>query len=102
MYVYDFYTFISLISADLLCFRCRVISVYIDNMVLVEYVDHNDTDLVPLANVRPLPSTYNTLPYQAVKCRLAGLEQYPDDERLLLEVKRHALGKTFVATVEER
>ncbi|CAI9739538.1 Hypothetical predicted protein [Octopus vulgaris] len=61
------------------------------------FLDHGDSDRLVLNQLRVLDSTLNYLPYQAIPCVLAGLEQYSCNIGAIDKLMEMALGKTCVA-----
>ncbi|XP_046548962.1 LOW QUALITY PROTEIN: tudor domain-containing protein 7-like, partial [Haliotis rubra] len=67
------------------------------------FTDHGDTENISLSQLRSLPLDLNTsLPYQAVRCYLNGLEKVTDTVTALESLLDMALGKTCVAEIVDR
>ncbi|XP_067666250.1 tudor domain-containing protein 7B-like [Haliotis asinina] len=67
------------------------------------FTDHGDTENISLSHLRSLPLDLNTsLPYQAVRCYLNGLEKVTDTVTALESLLDMALGKTCVAEIVDR
>lgn len=61
------------------------------------FLDHGDSDELYLDQLRVLDPKLNYLPYQAIPCVLAGLEQYSANITAIEKLFDMALGKTCVA-----
>ena len=66
------------------------------------FVDHGDTEVVPMEDLREVAPKFLDLPPQAVTMQLAGLEDYEYSEALLDHLNSLLLGKSLVAKVENR
>ncbi|XP_046357075.2 tudor domain-containing 6-like isoform X1 [Haliotis rufescens] len=67
------------------------------------FTDHGDTENILLSQLRSLPLDLNaSLPYQAVRCYLNGLEKVTDTVTALESLLDMALGKTCVAEIVDR
>ncbi|KAK2176141.1 hypothetical protein NP493_680g00019 [Ridgeia piscesae] len=81
--------------------RVRVISVN-GKECEVTFLDHGDTDVITRDALRPLSRQMNQLPYQALTCKLTGLEAYEKDQKVIDRLVEIALGKTCIAAVDDR
>ncbi|NXG10768.1 TDRD7 protein, partial [Sakesphorus luctuosus] len=79
--------------------RARVISLE-DNRVC--YVDHGFTEFVESNSVYKLQKQFCLLPFQAVKCKLAGLEAFCDDPVLVKTVESQTCSKIFAVEILEK
>ena len=66
------------------------------------FIDHGDTEVVPLEDLRELAPKFLSLPPQAVTVQLAGLEDYEYSAAVLDHLNTLLLGKSLVAKVENR
>ncbi|NWV43551.1 TDRD7 protein, partial [Grantiella picta] len=81
--------------------RARIISLE-DNRVKVYYVDHGFTELVESSSVCRLQKQFRSLPFQAAKCKLAGLEAFCDDPVLVKAVESQTCFKIFAVEMLEK
>ncbi|NXA77907.1 TDRD7 protein, partial [Thryothorus ludovicianus] len=68
----------------------------------VYYVDHGFTEFVESNSVCRLQKQFRSLPFQAVKCKLAGLEAFCDDPVLVKTVKSETCFKIFAVEILEK
>ncbi|XP_033376331.1 tudor domain-containing protein 7 isoform X3 [Parus major] len=81
--------------------RARIISLE-DNRVKVFYVDHGFTEFVESSSVCRLQKQFRSLPFQATKCKLAGLEAFCDDPVLVKAVESQTCFKIFAVEILEK
>ncbi|XP_074993613.1 tudor domain-containing protein 7 isoform X2 [Calonectris borealis] len=81
--------------------RARIISVE-DNRIKVCYVDHGFSEFVENNSVYKLHKQFNSLPFQAAKCKLAGLEVFCDDPVLVKTVESQTCSKIFAVEILEK
>ncbi|XP_063996079.1 tudor domain-containing protein 7 [Pogoniulus pusillus] len=81
--------------------RARIISLE-DNKIKVCYVDHGFSELVESNNVYKLRKQFTSLPFQAAKCKLAGLEAFCDDPVLVKTVESQTCSKIFAVEILEK
>ncbi|XP_049651152.1 tudor domain-containing protein 7 isoform X5 [Accipiter gentilis] len=81
--------------------RARVISLE-DNRIKVCYVDHGFSEFVESNSVYKLQKQFNSLPFQAAKCKLAGLEVFCDDPVLVKTVESQTCSKIFAVEILEK
>ncbi|XP_027519485.1 tudor domain-containing protein 7 isoform X1 [Corapipo altera] len=81
--------------------RARIISLE-DNRIKVRYVDHGFTEFVESNSVYKLQKQFSSLPFQAVKCKLAGLEAFCDDPVLIKTVESQTCFKIFAVEILEK
>ncbi|XP_054254240.1 tudor domain-containing protein 7 [Indicator indicator] len=81
--------------------RARIISLE-DNKIKVCYVDHGFSELVESNSVYKLQKQFTTLPFQAAKCKLAGLEVFCDDPVLVKAVESQTCSNIFAVEILER
>ncbi|XP_075681747.1 tudor domain-containing protein 7 [Rhinoderma darwinii] len=74
--------------------RAQILSV--EDKVKILYVDYGFNEVVDCTRVCRLSKPFYTLPFQALKCRLAGLESFCDDPLLVKAVEVKACGKILV------
>ncbi|KAF4804303.1 Tudor domain-containing protein 7 [Turdus rufiventris] len=79
--------------------RARIISLE-DNRVY--YVDHGFTEFVESNSVCRLQKQFRSLPFQAAKCKLAGLEAFCDDPVLVKAVESQTCFKIFAVEILEK
>ncbi|KAK0680785.1 TDRD7 protein, partial [Pygoscelis papua] len=72
----------------------------IRNMVC--YVDHGFSEFVESNSVYKLQKQFNSLPFQAAKCKLAGLEVFCDDPVLVKTVESQTCSKIFAVEILEK
>ncbi|NXL65881.1 TDRD7 protein, partial [Chordeiles acutipennis] len=66
------------------------------------YVDHGFSEFVESNSVYKLQKQFHLLPFQAAKCRLAGLEVFCDDPVLVRAVESQTCSKIFAAEILEK
>ncbi|KAJ7423158.1 Tudor domain-containing protein 7 [Willisornis vidua] len=66
------------------------------------YVDHGFTEFVESNSVYKLQKQFCLLPFQAVKCKLAGLEAFCDDPILVKTVESQTCSKIFAVEILEK
>ncbi|NXW48351.1 TDRD7 protein, partial [Nyctiprogne leucopyga] len=81
--------------------RARIISLE-DNRIKVCYVDHGFSEFVESNSVYKLQKQFHLLPFQAAKCKLAGLEAFCDDPVLVKAVESQTCSKIFAAEILEK
>nr|XP_030113566.3 tudor domain-containing protein 7 isoform X3 [Taeniopygia guttata] len=81
--------------------RAQIISLE-DNRVKVYYVDYGFTKFVESNSVCRLQKQFRSLPFQAAKCKLAGLEAFSDDPILVKAVESQTCFKIFAVEILER
>ncbi|NXU95358.1 TDRD7 protein, partial [Xiphorhynchus elegans] len=81
--------------------RAQIISLE-DNRIKVHYVDHGFTEFVESNSVYKLQKQFSSLPFQAVKCKLAGLEAFCDDPVLVKTVESQTCFKIFAVEILEK
>ncbi|KAM6303857.1 tudor domain-containing protein 7 isoform 2-T3 [Podargus strigoides] len=81
--------------------RARILSLE-DNRVKVCYVDHGFTEFVESNSVYKLQKQFHSLPFQAAKCKLAGLEVFCDDPVLVKTVESQTCSKIFAVEMLEK
>ncbi|NWX22782.1 TDRD7 protein, partial [Aegotheles bennettii] len=74
--------------------RARIISVY--------YVDHGFSEFVESSSVYKLQKQFHSLPFQAAKCKLAGLEVFCDDPVLVKTVESQTCSKILAVEILEK
>ncbi|NXH62351.1 TDRD7 protein, partial [Rhabdornis inornatus] len=79
--------------------RARIISLE-DNRVF--YVDYGFTEFVESSSVCRLQKQFRSLPFQAAKCKLAGLEAFCDDPVLVKAVESQTCFKIFAVEILEK
>ncbi|NWZ93775.1 TDRD7 protein, partial [Nesospiza acunhae] len=79
--------------------RARIISLE-DNRVY--YVDHGFYEFVESNSVCRLQKQFSSLPFQAAKCKLAGLEAFCDDPVLVKAVESQTCFKIFAVEILEK
>ncbi|KAM9507385.1 tudor domain-containing protein 7 isoform 2-T2 [Guaruba guarouba] len=81
--------------------RARIIFLE-DNRIKVCYVDHGFSDFVESNSVYKLQKQFHSLPFQAAKCKLAGLEVFCDDPVLVKAVELQTCSKIFAVEILEK
>uniref|UniRef100_A0A673Y5Z4 Tudor domain containing 7 b n=1 Tax=Salmo trutta TaxID=8032 RepID=A0A673Y5Z4_SALTR len=81
--------------------RAQVTEVMTDK-VKVYYVDHGFSEVISKAKVFELHDTFFKLPFQATKCKLAGLENFCQEPAVLKKFESMASGKILLAEILER
>ncbi|XP_014676856.1 PREDICTED: tudor domain-containing protein 7-like [Priapulus caudatus] len=72
------------------------------NNVKVVYQDTGESDHIPITSLRNLATEFCRLPYQAINCKLMGLEGAEENLLLMEKLIDLAHEKTLVAEVNER
>ncbi|XP_063311350.1 tudor domain-containing protein 7 isoform X1 [Pelobates fuscus] len=81
--------------------RAQIYSVD-DNKVKVCYVDYGFSEVIEHSKVRRLDRSFYTLPFQASKCKLAGLEAFCDEPVLVKAVETKACGKILAVEILQK
>ncbi|XP_043371316.1 tudor domain-containing protein 7 isoform X10 [Dermochelys coriacea] len=81
--------------------RAQIISVE-DNRIKVCYVDYGFSEIIENNKVYKLGRCFYSLPFQAAKCKLAGLEVFCDDPALVKVVESQTCGKIFAVEILEK
>uniref|UniRef100_A0A8K9V3D4 Tudor domain-containing protein 7 n=1 Tax=Oncorhynchus mykiss TaxID=8022 RepID=A0A8K9V3D4_ONCMY len=81
--------------------RAQVTEVMTDK-VKVYYVDHGFSEVISKVKVFELHNTFFKLPFQATKCKLAGLETFCQEPAVLKKFESMASGKILLAEILER
>ncbi|KAM7165857.1 tudor domain-containing protein 7 [Macrochelys suwanniensis] len=81
--------------------RAQIISVE-DNRIKVCYVDYGFSEIIENNKVYKLGRRFYSLPFQAAKCKLAGLEVFCDDPVLVKVVESQTSGKIFAVEILEK
>ncbi|XP_009867743.1 PREDICTED: tudor domain-containing protein 7 [Apaloderma vittatum] len=81
--------------------RARIISLE-DNRIKVCYVDHGFSEFVESNSVYRLQKQFYLLPFQAAKCKLAGLEVFCDDPALVKTVESQTCSKILAVEILEK
>ncbi|XP_009999302.1 PREDICTED: tudor domain-containing protein 7 [Chaetura pelagica] len=81
--------------------RARIISLE-DNRIKVCYVDHGFSEFVESNSVYKLQKQFYSLPFQAAKCKLAGLEAFCDDPVLVKTVESQTCSKILAVEILEK
>ncbi|XP_063326266.1 tudor domain-containing protein 7B isoform X2 [Pelmatolapia mariae] len=81
--------------------RAQVCEVMTDK-VKVYYVDHGFSEVISKNKVFELHEKFFKLPFQATKCKLAGLEPFCQDPAVLKKFETMASGKILLAEILER
>ncbi|NXG75998.1 TDRD7 protein, partial [Baryphthengus martii] len=91
--------------------RARIISLE-DNITILHlyslfhcqvcYVDHGFSDFVESSSVYKLQKQFTSLPFQAAKCKLAGLELFCDDPVLVKAVESQTCSKILAVEILEK
>ncbi|NXN42989.1 TDRD7 protein, partial [Rhinoptilus africanus] len=68
----------------------------------VYYVDHGFSEFVENNSVYKLQKQFHSLPFQAAKCKLAGLEAFSDDPVLVKTVELQTCCKIFAVEILEK
>ncbi|NP_001084569.2 tudor domain-containing protein 7 [Xenopus laevis] len=75
------------------------ISAIEDKKIKVCYVDYGFSETVDITKVCKLGKPFYTLPFQATKCRLAGLEAFCDDSVIIKALEAKACGKILAVEI---
>ncbi|XP_060771331.1 tudor domain-containing protein 7B isoform X2 [Neoarius graeffei] len=81
--------------------RAQVCEVKSDK-VKVYYVDHGFSDVISKSKLLELHEKFFKLPFQATKCKLAGLEAFAVEPAVLKKFESMANGKILLAEILER
>ncbi|KAK1890176.1 Tudor domain containing protein 7B, partial [Dissostichus eleginoides] len=81
--------------------RAQVCDVMADK-VKVHYVDHGFSEVISKTKVFELNEKFFKLPFQATKCKLAGLEPFCQEPSVLKKFETMASGKILLAEILER
>uniref|UniRef100_A0A8C2ZAK7 Tudor domain containing 7 b n=1 Tax=Cyclopterus lumpus TaxID=8103 RepID=A0A8C2ZAK7_CYCLU len=81
--------------------RAQVCEVMTDK-VKVHYVDHGFSEVISKIKVFELHEKFFQLPFQATKCKLAGLEPFCQEPAVLKKFEAMASGKILLAEILER
>lgn len=81
--------------------RAQVCEVMVDK-VKVYYVDHGFSEVVNKTKVFELHEKFFQLPFQATKCKLAGLGPFCQEPEVLKKFESMASGKILLAEILER
>ncbi|KAM6391824.1 tudor domain-containing protein 7 isoform 2-T2 [Rhynochetos jubatus] len=81
--------------------RARIVSLE-DSRIKVCYVDHGFSEYVESSSVYKLQKQFQSLPFQAAKCRLAGLEVFCDDPVLVKTVELQTCSKILAVEILEK
>ncbi|XP_071588368.1 tudor domain-containing protein 7 isoform X2 [Heliangelus exortis] len=81
--------------------RARIIALE-DNRIKVCYVDHGFSEFVECSSVYKLQKQFHSLPFQAAKCKLAGLEVFCDDPVLVKTVESQTCSKILAVEILEK
>ncbi|XP_006259310.1 tudor domain-containing protein 7 isoform X1 [Alligator mississippiensis] len=81
--------------------RAQIIAVE-DNRMKVCYVDYGFSEFIENNKVYKLDKQFYSLPFQAAKCKLAGLEVFCDDPVLVKIVESQTCGKIFAVEILEK
>ncbi|TKS92671.1 Tudor domain-containing protein 7B [Collichthys lucidus] len=81
--------------------RAQVCEVMADK-VKVHYVDHGFSEVISKTKVFELHEKFFQLPFQATKCKLAGLEPFCQEPAVLKKFETMASGRILLAEILER
>ncbi|XP_063150883.1 tudor domain-containing protein 7 [Candoia aspera] len=81
--------------------RAQIVSTE-GNRLKVCYVDYGFTEIIENCRVYKLAKHFYILPFQASKCKLAGLEAFCDDPILVKTVESQTCGKIFAVEILEK
>ncbi|XP_055067271.2 tudor domain-containing protein 7B isoform X1 [Misgurnus anguillicaudatus] len=81
--------------------RAQVCEVMADK-VKVHYVDHGFSEVISGSKLLELHEKFFRLPFQATKCKLAGLESFSHEPAVLKRFESVASGKILLAEIVER
>ncbi|XP_056375069.1 tudor domain-containing protein 7 isoform X2 [Hyla sarda] len=81
--------------------RAQIMSVE-ENKMKVLYVDYGFNEVVDCTKVCRLREAFYALPFQAAKCRLAGLEAFCGDPVLVKAVETKACGKILAVEILQK
>lgn len=74
----------------------------LNDKVKVHYVDHGFSEVISKTKVFELNQKFFKLPFQATKCKLAGLEPFSQEPVMLKKFETIAVGKILLAEILER
>ncbi|XP_073520666.1 tudor domain-containing protein 7 [Phyllobates terribilis] len=83
---------------DEIWLRAQILSVE-GNKIKILYVDYGFNEVVDSSKLCWLDKLFYSLPFQAAKCRLAGLEAFCADPVLVKAVETKACGKIFAVEI---
>ncbi|XP_068807765.1 tudor domain-containing protein 1 isoform X2 [Struthio camelus] len=86
-------------SGDGRWYRALVLKVS-QSLVKVLYADYGNTETLPLSSVLPITDSYLKLPFQIIKCSLAGIKEAEWPPLLLDRLKEMLLNKYVTITVK--
>ncbi|XP_067155661.1 tudor domain-containing protein 1 [Apteryx mantelli] len=86
-------------SGDGRWYRALVLKVS-QSLVKVLYADYGNTETLPLSSVLPITDSYLKLPFQIIKCSLAGIQKAAWPPLLLDMLKEMLLNKYVTITVK--
>ncbi|CAI5796867.1 Uncharacterized protein PODLI_1B018164 [Podarcis lilfordi] len=72
------------------------------NRIKVCYVDYGFSETIENTRVCKLAKQFYSLPFQASKCKLAGLEAFSDDPVMVKVVESQTCGKIFAVEILEK
>ncbi|XP_060619749.2 tudor domain-containing protein 7 [Anolis sagrei] len=81
--------------------RAQVVSIQ-GSRIKVYYVDYGFSEIIENTRVYKLAKQFYSLPFQASKCKLAGLEAFCDDVALVKMVESQTCGKIFAVEILEK
>ncbi|XP_042307896.1 tudor domain-containing protein 7 isoform X2 [Sceloporus undulatus] len=81
--------------------RAQIVSIE-GSRIKVCYVDYGFNEIIENTRVYKLAKHFCSLPFQASKCRLAGLEAFCDDVVLVKMVESQTCGKIFAVEILEK
>ncbi|TRY96523.1 hypothetical protein DNTS_014706 [Danionella cerebrum] len=81
--------------------RAQVCEVMMDK-IKVYYVDHGFSEIISTRKLFELHEKFYRLPFQATKCKLAGLESFSQEKAVLKRFESIATGKILLAEILER
>nr|XP_056705160.1 tudor domain-containing protein 7 [Euleptes europaea] len=81
--------------------RAKIVAVE-GNRIKVCYVDYGFNESIENTKVYKLAKQFYSLPFQASKCKLAGLESFCDDHVLVKMVDSQTCGKIFAVEILEK
>ncbi|XP_026568483.1 tudor domain-containing protein 7 isoform X1 [Pseudonaja textilis] len=81
--------------------RAKIISTE-GNRIKVCYIDYGFNEIIENSRVYKLAKQFYRLPFQASKCKLAGLEAFDDDPILVKMVESQTCGKIFAVEILEK
>ncbi|KAG8455008.1 hypothetical protein GDO86_001287 [Hymenochirus boettgeri] len=73
-----------------------------DHKIKVCYMDYGFCEVVDITKICPLGKQFYTLPFQATKCRLAGLEAFCDDTIIIKALESKACGKILAVEILQK